>query len=82
VKATPLGEEFGWDRFLEKYGAGAIPLFVVTAAGRLAVVSGDEKLEPGPGDTIVSLVTPSSDESPEPAPRRATPPVANPPKGA
>jgi hypothetical protein len=56
VKPTPLTAEFPYQRFRERYGDTAVILFVVTASGRLNVVTADQPVEPKPGDTLISLV--------------------------
>ncbi len=56
VKATPITEQFTYTSFRERYGDGAIPLFVVTESKRLVVVTADRPADPKAGETLVSLV--------------------------
>ncbi len=57
IKPTQLTEEFSMASFRDHYGDEAIPLFVVTEAGRLTVITSDQQVAPKPGDTLISLVT-------------------------
>lgn len=59
VKLVRLTEQFGYGDFQARYGREAIPLFVLTARNRLEVVAAGDKLQPGAGDAIVSLVPPA-----------------------
>jgi NhaP-type Na+/H+ or K+/H+ antiporter len=56
VKPTLLSTEFTYQGFREHYDDTAIILFVVTAAGRLNVITAQQPVEPKPGDTLISLV--------------------------
>jgi NhaP-type Na+/H+ or K+/H+ antiporter len=56
VKPTLLSAEFTYQSFRDHYGDTAVILFVVTAAGRLNVVTDVQPVEPKPGDTLISLV--------------------------
>lgn len=56
VKATPLSESFDFAAFRELYGADALPMFVLTAEGKLNVIPAESKLEPQAGQTLISLV--------------------------
>jgi hypothetical protein len=56
VKATLLSAEFTHKNFRDHYGDKAVILFVVTAAGRLNVITAEQPVEPKPGDTLISLV--------------------------
>ena len=56
VKATKLSEEFTWEDFRERYGVYAIPMFLMTEKGELFVVATDSQIEPGEGDTIITLI--------------------------
>jgi hypothetical protein len=58
VKATRLSPEFDWTAFKDRYGEGALPLFVVTEAGALIVCVADKAPVPKPGQTLISLVKP------------------------
>jgi NhaP-type Na+/H+ or K+/H+ antiporter len=56
IKTTPLTDEFDYRAFQEHYGGTAIPLFVISARGRLSVVTADTRANPKAGDKIISLV--------------------------
>ena len=56
VKTTTLTDAFTFQSFQAHSGAQAIPLFVITASGRLDVIPADETVEPRAGDTLISLV--------------------------
>ncbi|MFQ5805169.1 MAG: cation:proton antiporter [Phycisphaerae bacterium] len=56
VKATPLSAEFEFAAFRSLYGEAAVPLFVITEAGRLNVITADQPPKPLPGQTLISLV--------------------------
>jgi hypothetical protein len=63
VKTTKLTEAFDFRAFREQNGADAIPLFVVTENMRLVVLATDERAEPRPGQTLISLVLPAEARS-------------------
>ena len=56
VKRTPLTEDFPLAKFVERYGEAAIPLFRITASGKLHVVHAGEPLTAEAGDSLISLV--------------------------
>lgn len=56
AKATRISEEFNLDDYREEHGNSAIPLFVIDDRRRLAIVTAGSDLQPGPGQTLVSLV--------------------------
>ncbi len=60
VKKTRLTEKFGFEAFQERYGPSAVPLFLISGDGTLSVFTTDKKLEPGAGDTLLSLVDPEA----------------------
>jgi NhaP-type Na+/H+ or K+/H+ antiporter len=57
IKVTPLTQEFGFQAFVEHYGPGALPLFVVDAK-HLIVVTLDAPCHAVAGQSIISLVSP------------------------
>ncbi len=67
VKKTPITEEFDTESFDSMYGYAALPLFVITEAGRLMVRSTDEENNIKPGMTVISLVDPEVVEDKEAA---------------
>lgn len=58
-KATPLGADFGVDRFRERY-PDAIPLLLHREGKRLIVVTAFDSPQPRAGDTIIALVPPDA----------------------
>ncbi len=56
IKKTPLSEEFDFGSFKDRYGDGALPLFVITKDGKLSVFVVDGKPTPKAGDKLISLV--------------------------
>jgi len=56
VRTTKLSSEFNYDAFRARHGDSALTLFVITEAGRLSPIVCNEKLDPHPGQTIISLV--------------------------
>ena len=56
VKATKLSEEFTYEDFRDRNGISAIPLFIITESKELHVVALDSEIEPGAGDTVISLI--------------------------
>jgi len=59
-KATRLTEEFEYDDYLTLYGTSAMPVVILSPAGRVTIVTAGTELNPEPGQTIVSLVDPES----------------------
>jgi NhaP-type Na+/H+ or K+/H+ antiporter len=59
VKTTKLTEAFDFRAFGEQHGLEAVPLFIVTDNARLIVVATDQKVEPRPGQALISLVPPT-----------------------
>lgn len=56
LKATRMTDMFDFAAFAALYGADTIPLFVLTEAGVLKVVSAEQRLDPRPGQTLIALV--------------------------
>jgi len=55
---APLTTEFDYASFQERYGATAIPLFIIDSAKNLQVCTVREKLTPRPGQLFISLLDP------------------------
>ncbi|WP_165700466.1 cation:proton antiporter [Alienimonas californiensis] len=67
VKETRITQEFDYPAFLRMNGAEAVVLFRLTGpadARTLRVNTANVKLEPTPGDTLLSLVPPDTGEPP------------------
>lgn len=60
VKATQVTEEFTFEHFRKRYGAKAIPLFIFTETKKLVVITDGQRVEPKPGQTLISLVDESA----------------------
>ena len=58
IKGTQITEEFTFEEFKKKYGLFAVPMFIVTEAEELIVMSPDSKRIPKPGETLIALVNP------------------------
>lgn len=59
VKTTRLTAEFDLPAFRARYGDAALPLFVVSEAGKLVVCTAERAASPRPGQTLISLVLPN-----------------------
>jgi len=57
VKATRLGEEFGFEQWRETHGEDAVPLFLVRGT-TVEVFAVGKSLDPRPGDVLIGLVRP------------------------
>ena len=70
LRRTPLTATFGMEQYRQQYGASAVPLFLVDAAGGVTPFTADHPPTPLPGQTVVSVVTdaPPAAEFPETAP--------------
>jgi len=60
VKVNRLTDNFDFRAFRTQYGAAALPLFVITDTGRLTILATDLKIDPRPGQTLISLVMPDT----------------------
>jgi NhaP-type Na+/H+ or K+/H+ antiporter len=56
IRSTGLTDEFGFDKYSEKYSHSAVPLFAISPRGKLNVYTAGVELNPTAGWTIVSLV--------------------------
>jgi NhaP-type Na+/H+ or K+/H+ antiporter len=63
VKKTSLSKEFDFEALKAHYKGEIVPLFLITENGQLQVFAADAKLNPQPGQTVVSLVMPQDAES-------------------
>lgn len=68
MKATRLTPEYDYPRFKSRHGAAATPLFIVTESGRLVVAAAGERLDPRPGQTLISLMRSSTTDDRSDAP--------------
>lgn len=67
VKATKLTEEFEYDDYQALHGERAVPLFLVTNAGKLRVFTANDPPKPTPGNTVIGIIEPAvGDEAPTP----------------
>lgn len=58
VSSTSLTEEFSYQDYLEQYGDRALVLCLVRNGKHLVLNEPGKPVEPGPGDTVISLVLP------------------------
>ncbi|MCP5524583.1 MAG: sodium:proton antiporter [Verrucomicrobiales bacterium] len=56
VKKTKLSKEFTFEKFRERYGDHAVPLFTVSEKRQVQFATRDKPLSPQAGQTLVSLV--------------------------
>lgn len=56
VKKTPLTDKFTFDNFRSVHGHSALPLFLESETGELAVFTTETWPVPGPGQTLISLI--------------------------
>lgn len=61
LKTSKITETYTYETFREHYGEEAIPLFVISETGALTVVTTNTKIDPQPGQKLVSLVKNGSD---------------------
>lgn len=66
IKRTKLTDEFTFKDFKEMYSETALPLFVVTEAGRLNISTADNPIQPKRGQVLIALVDPADSEPPHP----------------
>ncbi|ANU09975.1 sodium:proton exchanger [Planococcus antarcticus DSM 14505] len=59
MRKTQLTEHFSYENFKEKWTGDTIPLFVQRAQGKIEFFAESNKLEPKPGDIIVSFTSPA-----------------------
>ena len=62
VKATRLGEEFGFERWRQTYGDEAVPFFLVRGE-TVEVFAVGKSLEPRAGDLLIGLVHPPEERT-------------------
>ena len=56
VKVSKITESYTYETFREHYGDEALPLFVISETGSLSPIVAGSKIEPQPGQKLVSLV--------------------------
>lgn len=56
IKTGKLTEDFTFEDFRHRYGANAIPLFLIKNNGDLHVFTADDEIEPEPGETLIALI--------------------------
>jgi NhaP-type Na+/H+ or K+/H+ antiporter len=62
VKKTSLSEEFSFDEFRKMYGDTALPLFIITESGNLRICTTENRADPKPGQTLISVVDPAEED--------------------
>lgn len=73
VRRTPITSEFGHEDYRRQHGEDAVPLFLVTAGGRIEVFTDEYEPEVEPGKSLVGLVPRDA----EPRTRRVASPGAD-----
>lgn len=61
IKISKITESYTFDAFREHYGEDALPLFVITDSGGLTPVASGAKIDPQPGQKLISLVSSETD---------------------
>lgn len=56
LKRTALNANYTFERFIENYESGVVPLILISKEDGLQIFSTDVELEPKPGDRVISLV--------------------------
>jgi NhaP-type Na+/H+ or K+/H+ antiporter len=61
IRSTPITEEYDYKKFLSENGGDkVIPMFLITKEKNLIVYTSENKPEPKPGQTLISLVSKDS----------------------
>jgi NhaP-type Na+/H+ or K+/H+ antiporter len=74
MHATKLTESFSFDDFLKKHRPSPLVLFAIDTRDRLKVFTADNRIAPGPGWTVISLII--GDRSEPENTENATPPFS------
>ena len=61
IKISKITESYTFEVFREHYGEDALPLFVIGESGGLTAVAAGAKIDPQPGQKLISLVSGESD---------------------
>jgi len=61
IKTTRLTDEFDFEAFQCQHGESAMPLFLVTDAGKLVVATEDKNVAPQAGQKLVALIDSPAD---------------------
>ncbi len=56
IKTGKLTEDFTFEDFKNRYGANAIPLFLIKNNGDLHVFTAEDTIEPEAGETLIALI--------------------------
>lgn len=60
LHTTQLSESFDFNHYLEKYRERCIPLFALDEKEELYIFTDENRIEPGPGWTIIGLIAPEN----------------------
>ena len=63
LKKIRLSEEYDFEAFKDRYRNNCLGMFLIDGEGKLEVFTTDEPLEPKPGMTLISLVTPTEESA-------------------
>lgn len=58
IKVTKLTETFDFAAFMQKHGANAVPMFILSEDNRLTIITAEKSPNPSPGQRVISLVNP------------------------
>ena len=61
LKTSKMTETYNYEKFREHYGEDALPLFILTETGGLTTITAGAKVDPQPGQRLVSLVNGETD---------------------
>lgn len=56
LKTSKMSETYNYEKFRAHYGDEALPLFIITETGNLITVTAGMKIDPQPGQRLISLV--------------------------
>ena len=74
IKKTRITDEFSYEDYLYRYGIAATILFVISETGKLKILA-TERVEPTPGDTVISLLLPQSSKPKPKVTRKLAAPI-------
>jgi hypothetical protein len=64
LKTSKITDTYTYEKFREHYGEEALPMFIISDNGGLTVVTDATKIDPRPGQKLISLVKNGSDAPP------------------
>lgn len=58
LRKTVLTDNFGYEKYLKFYNGHIVPMFAITASGKLQIFTADGTYTPHAGESVISLVPP------------------------